>query len=139
MRLQVVGLLCLFVTACMSLPLPGPPSNPKPASDVANTFAVTPRDGVGVVMVTRDRQLRDMDCTYDISLDGELVAGLREGERVTIYADPGDRVVGISIRVAEKCDPAVAQVPVQVVASATTKIRVKAEGYYHLKVEATTF
>ena len=104
-----------------------------------NAAAVTPRDGAGAIVVARGMVLWDLGCTYDISLDGQAVAGLRTGEQVTIYADPGLRIVGVSIRSEGNCDPALAQVPVTVVPSATTKIRVVADAAYDLKIEATTY
>jgi hypothetical protein len=144
MKLYVAGILCVSVTACtpvipIPMPIPGASPKVKPASEVMNAAAVTTRDGAGVIVVTRDKQLRDMGCTYDISLDGQLVAGLRNGEQVTLYADPGEQIVGVSIRRHGTCNPAIAQVPVQVVASATTKIRVRADAYYDLRIEATTY
>ena len=60
------------------------------------------------------------------------MAGLRNGEQVTLYADPGGRSVVVSIRPEDSCDPVVAEVPVQVVASATTKIRIVADVSYDL-------
>ena len=67
------------------------------------------------------------------------MAGLRNGQQVTFYADPGGRVVAVSIRPEEKCDAVIAQVPVKVVASATTMIRVVADVSYDLHVESTTY
>jgi hypothetical protein len=142
MKHYVVGVLCLAVAACMSgipLPVPLPQAPPKLASEVMNADALAPRDGTGVIIVTREKLLRGKSCTYDIALDGKLVAGLRTGEQVTLYADPGARIVDVSRRKDSSCAPAIAQVPVQVVASATTKIKVGADISYDLKVEATTF
>ena len=86
----------------------------------------------------QDQVLRKR-CIYDISLDGQPVAGLRNGEQVTLYADPGGRVVAVSIRPDETCDTVIAQVPVKVVASTTTRIRVVADVSYDLHVESTTY
>jgi len=137
----VVGLVVgsVLLTACAALPVPFG-SEVKPAATVVDDDAVTPRDGAGAVIVTRDWQFRDMGCIYDVVLDDNMVAELRPGEQVTVYPEPGKRMLGISIRPKEKdCEPAVAQVPLDVVASATTKVRVRADGYYQLRVEATTF
>jgi hypothetical protein len=140
MKLCVVGILCLSVTACIpGITVPISSGPPKPTSDVTNSAAVTPRDGAGAIVITRDAQFRDMKCIYDILLDGQRVAGLRIGEKVTLYADPGQRIVGVSIRRENKCDPAVAQFSVQVVASATTNVRVSTDVSYDLKIEATTY
>ena len=139
MKVYVAACLCLSLTACAALPVPYG-SEVKPASNVVNEEAVTPRDGAGAIIVTRDWQLRDMGCIYDIVIDESRVAELRPGEQVTVYPDPGQRMLGISIRPTQKsCGAAVAQVPLNVVASATTKVRVRADGYHQLRVEATTF
>jgi hypothetical protein len=142
MKLYLVGVLCLSLAACMSgipLPVPLPKAPPKTASEVINAAALEPREGAGVIIVTRDKILRGKSCMYDIALDGQLVAGLRTGEQVTLYADPGPRILDVSRREHGSCAPALAQVPVQVVANATTKIKVGADIEYDLKVEATTF
>ena len=137
-----VGLLCLSVTACVAgipVPVPTPNAPPKSASEVMNQDALVPRDGAGAIVVSRDKSFLRWECIYDISLDGQGVAGLRTGEQVTIYADPGRRVVGVSIRNDADCDAALAEVPVQVVAGATTRIRVRADVSYDLRIEATTY
>jgi hypothetical protein len=142
MKLFVVGILCLSVTACIpGITVPISSGPPKPTSDVVNSGIVTPRDGAGAIVITREAQLRDMKCTYDILLDGQHVAGLHTGEKVTLYADPGQRIVGVSVRRADKdkCEPAIAQFLVQVVASATTNVRVSTDLSYDLKIEATTY
>ena len=129
----------LMLAGCAALPVPYG-TEVKPASNVVNEEAVKPRDGAGAIIVTRDWQLRDMGCIYDVVIDDSRVAELRAGEQVTVYPDPGKRTLGISIRPTQKsCGAAVAQVPLNVVASATTKVRVRADGYYQLRVEATTF
>jgi hypothetical protein len=142
MKVEVlVGLLVgsLLLTGCAALPVPYG-SEVKPASNVVNEEAVKPRDGAGAIVVTRDWQFRDMNCIYDIVIDDSRVAELRPGEQVTVYPDPGERTLGISIRPTQKsCEAVVARVPLNVVASATTKVRVRADGYHQLRVEATTF
>jgi hypothetical protein len=138
MKVYFTACLCLALAAC-SLPIPFG-TGTKPASNVVNPEAVTPREGAGAITVTRDWQLRDMDCIYDVVIDNDRVAELRTGEQVTVYPDPGKRMLGIMVRPKDDdCEAAVAQVPLEVVASATTKVRVRADSYYKLRVEATTF
>jgi hypothetical protein len=114
------------------------PSAPAETASDVDPAAVTPRDGAGAIFVARAKVLRDMGCIYDILLDGQYVAALRRGEQVTLYADPGPRIVGVSIRSTKGCESADASVPIQVVANATTEIRVSATVSYDLKLEATT-
>lgn len=137
----------LSVAACApSVPLvvvsPGSSSGrePQPTADVADQAAVTPRDGAGAIVIASPKvKWLVKRCTYDVALDDRHVAGLRPGQQVTIYADPGQRVINLSIRDEGDCDPAQAQVPLDVVAHATKKIRVGADRSHDLKVEVNTF
>ena len=141
MKPHVTGLVgLLLLTACVpAIPIPTPKGPPKPASEVVNSAALEPRDGTGAIAVSRDHSLRRLRCTYVIALDGQPLAGLRSGEHVTIYAEPGTRTLGVTIRPDGKCKAALAQVPLQVVANATTKIRIVADVSYDLRIEATTY
>lgn len=146
MKRAVSILLGLSVAACApSVPLvvisPAPSSarEPQPTQDVMDPAAVTPRDGAGAIVITRPKVWLGKRCTFDVAVDDQLVAGLRPGQKLTIYADPGQRVIDVSIRDEEGCDPAHGRFPLDVVAHATKKIRVGADGSYDLKVEVNTF
>lgn len=137
LKLGFVSALGLALAGC-AIPLPKPSGKPTTAATVAEA-AVTPREGAGAIVVARDRQLRHGGCSYEVALDGAPVATLRPGEQVTLYADPGKRLVEISAGREQGCDAAVAQLPIDVVASATTQVRVRSDARYDLKVEATTY
>jgi hypothetical protein len=112
---------------------------PTPATEVMSESDVKPRDGAGAILITRPSAWLDMRCTYDIVLDDKHVAGLRNGEQLAIYADPGERVLGISIRDEGGCEPASTQVPLKVIASATNRVRIESDVRYDLKVVVNTF
>lgn len=146
MRHLALLILVLSVTACVTAvplvvvsPAPSSTREPKPTQDVMNDAAVTPRDGAGAIVITRKKVWLGKRCTYDIAVDDQHVAGLRPGEQVTIYADPGERVIDFSIRDEDDCDPANAQVSLDVVAHTTNKIKVGSDRYYDLKVEVNAF
>lgn len=112
------------------------PSQSPPPSEVMNERAVTPRYGTGAIVVTsKERSWFTESCTYDVSLDDQLVAGLRPGQQVVLFADPGQRIISISVRDEASCDPASAQVAVEIVAHTTRKIRLGSSARYDLKVE----
>jgi hypothetical protein len=141
-----VGLLWLSVTGCTpSLPVvvvnPAPSElrDARPAANVVNSEFVTPRDGAGAIVVTRDKSWLGRNCTFDVAIDDQSVAGLRAGEQVTLYADPGERIVAISVRGEGNCDPANAQLAIEVVPHATKKVRVGSNARYDLKVEVNTY
>lgn len=142
----VLSILCLSFTACApTVPVlvvrPPPSAVPQttPPVDITNAVAVTPRDGAGAIVITRDKGSAGKECTYDISLDDQHVAGLRTRGQVTLYADPGERIVGVSVRSDGSCASASEQVAVPVVAHATTKVRVGADGSFDLIIDLNTY
>jgi len=146
MNRVVVCILGWSVTACApSIPLavvsPAPKSarEPKPAADVVDESVTTPRDGAGAIVLTRRKTWLGRGCTFDVALDDQHVAGLRPGEQLTLYADPGPRTIDVSIRDQDGCDPANAHVALDVVPHATKRIQLRSDGYYDLKVEVNSY
>lgn len=121
-------------------PAPEAAQQARPASQVMNELAVSPRDGTGAVVVTsQDRSWPAAGCTVDVALDDELVAGLRPGEQVVLFAEPGRRTVSLSVRDEEACSPASAEVPLFIVEHTTQKIDVASDSHHALKVEVDTY
>ena len=146
MKKLIACMFGLSVAACSpSVPLvivaPGAESASKlkPAAEITNAGAVTPRDGAGALVISRKKRWFGKRCTFDIALDDQHVAGLRAGEQLTLYADPGERVLGVSVRDQGSCDPASAQVAVEVAAHATQQVEVDSDSSYDLKVEVNSF
>lgn len=147
MKQLLAGMLGLVMTACTpSIPIlvyaPGGNEEPKPevASQIMDERAVTPRDGTGAVIVTSDlKSWMAPGCTFDIALDDQLVAALRPGEQVVLFTEPGQRIIGFSVRDEASCAPAGAQVALEIVAHTTQKIHVGSDRNYDLKIEADTW
>lgn len=147
MRHVLAALLFPALAACApAVPVlvvaPGETREPevRPASQVMNDWAVTPRDGAGVIIVSSTNQgWFATGCTIDVALDDLLVAGLRPGEQVTLFAEPGDRLVGLSVRDEASCGPENARVTLEIVAHTTQKIRVGPGNQHGLKVEVDPF
>jgi hypothetical protein len=142
---RLVLICVLSLAACAPVvplvvvtPDAGKAGEPQPPSDVMNDAAVTPREGAGAIVISRPRVWLGKRCTYDIALDDQHIAGLRPGEQVTIYADPGERVIDVSIRDEGGCERANAQVPLEVIPHATNRIRLESDRYYDLKVEVNS-
>lgn len=147
MKYVFAGILGLALSGCApTVPIiiwePGAESPPQlpPPSEVMNERAVTPRYGTGAIIVTsKEKSWFTEGCTFDVALDDELVAGLRPGEQVVLFADPGRRVISLSVRDEASCDPASAQVAVEVVAHTTQKVRLGSSARYDLKVEVDSY
>ena len=144
--LRLLAILVGFsVVACTSSfpfvvvsPAPKSAREAKPAKDVIDAAALVPRDGAGAIVITRKRTWGGTGCTFDVALDNRSIAGLRPGEQLTMYADPGARVVAIAVRDEAGCEPAHARIPLDVIGHTTSRMKVGAEGRYELKVEVDT-
>ena len=111
-----------------------------PPSQVMNERAVSPRDGTGAVVVTSQVISGSAGgCTVDVALDDELIAGLRPGEQVVLFAEPGRRIVSLGIRDEDACRPASARVPLDIVPHSTQRIDVGPDSRHDLKVEVNTY
>lgn len=147
MKQVLASILVLALTGCSpAIPLlvwepdPESPQQFRPPSEVMNERAVTPRYGAGAIVVTsKEKGWFTEGCTFDVALDDQLVAGLRPGEQVVLFADPGQRVISFSVRDEASCDPANAQVAVQIVAHTTQKIQLGSTTRYDLKVEVDSY
>lgn len=112
----------------------------RPPSQVMNEAAVTPRIGTGAVVVTnKDGSWFNKGCPVDVALDDQLVAGLRPGEQVTLFAEPGRRIISVSTRDEASCDPVSTQVAMEIVAHTTQKLRVGPDVQDDLKVEVAPY
>lgn len=147
MKHVLAGIVGLALTGCAPAfpivvwePDSDSPPQPRPASQVMDERVVTARYGTGAIIVTsKEASWFAKGCTFDIALDDKLVAALRPGEQVVLFAEPGQRSVGFSVRDEASCDPASAQVALGVVAHTTQKIQIGSGAYYNLKVEVDTY
>lgn len=147
MKRVLAALLFPALAACApAIPVlvlePGETRTPegRPASQIINDKAVTPRDGAGLIIVTsREKAWFATGCTIEVALDDLLVAGLRPGEQVSLFAEPGQRLVGLSVRDEASCGPASARVTLEIIAHTTQKIRVGPDSHNGLKVEVDPF
>lgn len=146
MMKHVLALMCALSTAACAPAVPlvvvspssGTAGELKTTEDVTSEAAVTPREGAGAIVITRPKVWLGKRCTFDIALDDQHVAGLRPGEQLTLYADPGERVVDVSVRDEGGCKPATAQVPLDVIGHTTNRIQLDSDRYYELKVEVNS-
>jgi hypothetical protein len=140
---QFLALVCVLsavgcapaVPLVVVTPSSGKAGELKTTEDVTSEAMVTPREGAGAILITRPKVWLGKRCTFDIALDDQHVAGLRPGEQLTLYADPGERVVDVSVRDEGGCEPANAQVPLDVISNTTHRIQLDSDRYYDLKVE----
>lgn len=113
---------------------------PRPASEIMNDAAVTPRYGAGAIVVASRKKSRfAKGCTLDVALDDQQVAGLRPGEQVVVFAEPGRRVIDLRVRDEGTCERETARVAVDVVAHSTQQIEVDSHARNGVKAELAPY
>lgn len=138
MRRVLFVALCAAVAGCATTPVPSDSATAQPATSIVDPAATTPRAGAGAILVTRDTGMLGMACTFDVMIDGQRVAGLRKGEQVTLYADPGERILSVQAREGI-CGGGLTQIAVQVVADTTKKVRVGMDHGWDIKLEPSAY
>ena len=115
-------------------------SGPRPASEIVDESVITPRHGTGAISVTTEESGQSAEaCTLDVTLDDRLVAGLQPGEQVTLYAEPGRRIVTLSVRDRGSCSPASRQVALKIIEHTTQAIVIGSDDEAGLKVQVDPF
>lgn len=94
--LRRFGLLAISAACtlggCASTPVPA--ADASPASFVYAPELTHARAGAAVVTITRDTGLAGSACNDVVYVDGEKVAALSTGEKITLYLAPGHHVLG---------------------------------------------
>lgn len=143
MKNVLAACLGLTLAACgptVPLLVLAPGAEPRPPSEVVNERLATPRLGTGAISVTtEERRLFSKACTLDVVLDDQLVAGLRPGEQVTIFAEPGRRVVTLNVRDEASCAPESRQVALQIVEHTTQEVRIGTGAHRRMRVEVDPY
>ncbi len=136
-----LGLAGCAPRIAVMIPVPGgEPRAPRPPAEVMNEAAVTPRYGAGAITVSaEDRRWFARGCMLDVLLDGQPVAGLRPGQQVTLYAEPGRRVLSFNVRDEGSCEPGTASVAMQSVEHSTQQVRLVTSAVRVLTVEVNPY
>ncbi len=90
-KLFVVG-LALLLSACATTPVPS--ADARPAAAVYDLALTRPQPGSAAVTVVRDSGLMGAACNDVLYIDGQKIAALGTGEKITVYLSPGHHVLG---------------------------------------------
>lgn len=93
MKIPIAILFAGLLAACNTHPISASRAVPAPAHRIYNSEILTPRDGAGQVIVTRDTGALGSACSIGILADGVSVAALNPGEKIEMYLPPGDHII----------------------------------------------
>lgn len=117
-------LLALPISACATAPISSDTATPVPAEQVLLPEFTNPNDDKGIVILTRDRGALGAMCTMQIYVEASHVANLKQLQKITLYVDAGEHIIGVR-HARGICGAAgVAQELVQTAPGKVTKLRV---------------
>lgn len=82
------------LVGCATSPVSNSEATPVPASRVLAPELLAQRPNAARITVKRDSGFMGSACAYKVFMDGRPVVLLRGGERVDLYVDPGQHVLG---------------------------------------------
>lgn len=87
--------VAIWIVACSTTPVPSSSAKPVPVSRIRAPEFTHGREGLALVVVTRDKSLTVIACTAHLHVDGILVAELRPSEQIRLFLDEGQHLVGV--------------------------------------------
>jgi hypothetical protein len=96
MRLGLLAGVAIWMTACSATPVPSSAAKPVPQDRVLAPEFAHAKEGLALVVVTRDKSLSVIACTAHFYVDGTLVAEMRPSEQIRIFLEEGQHLVGVN-------------------------------------------
>lgn len=88
--------IAILIVACSTTPVPSSSAKPVPGSRIRAPEFTHGREGLALVVVTRDKSLTVIACTVHLHVDGILVADLRPSEQIRLFLEEGQHLLGVT-------------------------------------------
>jgi hypothetical protein len=128
----------LLAVGCGTTPVPSSSAKPIPASRIHAPDFTEARQGLALLVVTRDKGLSSKACVAQLYVDGTLIADLRPSEQIRLYVDEGEHVVGVNAE-GTLCFGGADQTPVTVTRARPVLLRVSAGHGAGMTIERSPF
>jgi hypothetical protein len=128
--------VAIWVVACSTTPVPSSSAKPVPGDRIKAPEFTHAREGLALVVVTRDKSLTAIACTAHLYVDGTLVADLRPSEQIRLFLEEGQHIVGVS---AAGCIGGADQTSINVSRAKPVLLRIAAVYGYDLTIELSGF
>ncbi len=93
-KLAMFNVICCFLASCATTPISNELAAEVKSENIINSAMTIPKHGYGVVIVKRDRGLNTSACKSRIFVNGQPVADIAPGEKITIFLPHGDQLLG---------------------------------------------
>jgi hypothetical protein len=95
MRVPWTAATATLLVACATTPVPSSSADPVPAERILAPEFTRPREGLAMLVVTRDVGLRMKACSTSFFVEGVKVAKLEPGEQLRLFVEEGAHLVGV--------------------------------------------
>ncbi len=136
-KLFVVLFSLMFLVSCATTPVSNEEAREVEMRHVIDAGVVTPRQGFGEVVVKRDQGLNTSACRSRVFVDGEPVADIASGEKVTMYLPVGE--VMLAAKATGICAGGLVEVSARVSDSKTSTFRVSYGTWGEFSIQPTSF
>lgn len=92
MQKIILMLAVLSLGGCASEPISNEQAKPVPANQILNHDLFAEKANTGVVIIKRDYGYVGIACLTRVYVDGQEVADLARGEKITIHPDQGAHI-----------------------------------------------
>ncbi len=96
MRPGLFVVVAIWLVACSTTPVPSSSAKPVPVDRIRAPDFLHAKEGLALVVVTRDKSLTVFACTAHLFIDGTLVADLRPSEQIRLFLEEGQHLAGVS-------------------------------------------
>jgi type IV pilus biogenesis protein CpaD/CtpE len=94
MKRIAIVLAAAALAGCASGPIATSDATPIPVERILNAELTKPKQGAGSVILKRDTGFVGAACTLRIFANGKPYAEILPGEKIQIYLDAGDHILG---------------------------------------------
>ena len=85
------AVIVMLLLGCSTEPVPT--SEATPTQSIHSSAYATQKPGTGEVIVKRDRGFVGLACTAELSVDGNRIADLGDGEMVVMFLPEGGHII----------------------------------------------
>ncbi len=93
MRLAIVS-VTFILSGCASEAVPTQAATPVPQDRILAPKLLASSSGSASLILKRDSGLNNIACNFRLSLDGRPFADISTSEKVQIYTEPGEHIIG---------------------------------------------
>lgn len=133
----VLSVIFFTLVSCATTPVSNDSATEVGKQNVINAAMTARQSGYGQVVVKRDRGLNTGACRSRIYANGEPVADIAPGEKITMFLPPGEQM--LAAKATGVCAGGLVEITANVTDKRTTTFRVSYGTWGEFSIQPTAF